>query len=177
MIVFSLNTTLRSSTTIRHTDTVNTHSETQTKGETVRRTHTHGRPSVPILQTHTQAFAGHYGLTAGFLCRFIESRLNAFTSRPLFTCIVFFLSFFLDLSLCLRLSLSVPLFNFFLSPSFFLFFYIFPFFSICPTPSTLCYCHSLLINLLPPFLSDSLSHITVFLFHSLPFGLSILFCL
>lgn len=64
--------------------TPGTHKETHTKGETVRPTCT---ISVPISQrhthTHTQAFTGHYRRTAGFVCRFIESRLNGFPSRPL----------------------------------------------------------------------------------------------
>lgn len=73
-----------------------------TLGAHFESTHTH---------THTRAFAGHYRLTAGSLCRFIESRLNGFTSRPSFTCVCLFLSSLLgpwSLSLCRGSSLFPP---------------------------------------------------------------------
>lgn len=138
MIVFSLNTTQRSSTTIRHT---HTHTRRNTDKRRDSQTHPH---------THRQAFAGHYRLTAVFYADLLNPGLMALPVNLFFYMHLFFLSFSLDLSLCLWLSLSPPPPLDFCPVFFYLSICLGQSFSVSPPPSLLCSCHSLLINLPPP---------------------------
>lgn len=64
--------------------------------------HTHSH-----IHTATAAFTDHYRLFAGFLCRFMEARLNGFNSWPLFFFLHAFVFFSVPLLKSFLLSLVV----------------------------------------------------------------------